>query len=142
MKQSFPKSNVALCFSNSSYLHLIHKGLVMLIVKILTYWLNSHSPAVSSQLQLLLQPLLLDSRISPTSHSVPLPAPHQERHQLDWSWTPMGPLGTCYSSSACIFPQHLAPLSLGLFFVLFCFLFLISLKSKGPILTIKSGSRN
>lgn len=69
-----------LCIQNGSAILLIHKGLVMLFVKIATCLVNSHSPAVPSQNQPLLQPLLLD-----------LCASHLPRPHLLWDPCPPPP---------------------------------------------------
>lgn len=49
MKQNVPKSNVTVPIKKSSDIYLTPKGLVMLVVKILTYLVNSHSPATLQQ---------------------------------------------------------------------------------------------
>lgn len=60
MKQNVPKSNVTVPIKKSSDIYLTPKGLVMLVVKILTYLVNSHSLLPYNSPQLLLQPLILD----------------------------------------------------------------------------------
>lgn len=125
MKRSFPESSVALYIKNSSDIHLSHKALVMLVVKILTYLVNSQSLMSQHRPRCCFS---LSSQILYILHPPCTSAPHlQAFQQLDWSCLPRGPLKMFFSSLACILSQQLA--SDTCFFV--CFVLFYITKDQG-----------
>lgn len=101
-KQNVPEGNVALCIQNGSAL-LIHKGLIMLFVKIVTCLVNSHSPAVPSQNQ----PCFSPSSWTCVHPTYPGPTPRAPATGL--VLPPRDLLRMSHSSSVCILSQQLAP---------------------------------
>lgn len=120
-------SDVPLCIKNGSVCLLIHKGLHMLFLKIVTGLVNSHSPAAPSQNQWLFQPLLLDLCAShlPSHTYSGTPDPASQSSSI---WTGPSPQG---SSKNVLIVLQLHPFSAaGTLDGVFCFVFPFNQRSR------------